>query len=211
MGAYSQVLREIKYRIEDIDILLSDQCELYEKVREECCYLQLRMICELIAFGCLIVHKELNPNKSVMKSYEASKIMISLKKMHKKFFPQPIESEDVIGGNFPEWKSKESGFFTQTDLIELWARRAGSALHRGRAASLFSNEKPVDFDEIRQWRSKIIALLNRHTIVAKDEKILLYCIMNSRETGEVYICLFAQMPIVASRLPATVRHSLMLD
>lgn len=99
MSVYGALLREIKYRVESIDATLDGHVHVRAKIAEELCYLQLRMICELIAIGCLVIHGDLNLSNNLLKSYEASKIMSEMYKIHPKFFPVPLmPSEDTPGG-----------------------------------------------------------------------------------------------------------------
>jgi len=74
-------MQEVRVRIAAIDsgtggYLLTIPPQI---VREHC-YLQLRMICELIAFGCLVAHGEIKEvqQPKLQKEYAANKIMEEL-------------------------------------------------------------------------------------------------------------------------------------
>lgn len=189
MAVYRGLLVEIKYRTEAIDLVLQGRIILRGKIAEELCYLQLRMICEIIAVGCLIIHGQMSAIKSdLLKTYKADWIMSEMAKLHPKFFPAPLENKDA-DTNPPSWIYKTTGFLTRADLATLWNKHAGSRLHRGNARNILKNDKALEFTEIRQWRDKIVNLLNRHTISSPDDQYICYFIMDNGK-GEVASNLF---------------------
>ncbi len=193
MATYRGLLIEIKYRIEAIDSVLGGQVPLRAKIAEETVYLQLRMICELIAIGCLIIHGDLSAKSSdLLKSYKADWILGKLEKMHPRFYPVALENHDKQT-NPPEWIHKTEGFLSRKELIELYNRHAGEKLHRGTARNILKNDKPLQFQDVRRWRDKIVGLLTRHVILSPDEKIGCYFIMNDGQ-DRVHSALFAAVP-----------------
>jgi|SRR5882724_2304781 len=58
--------------------------------KSEFCYLQLRMLCELIAVGCLVVHGDVEGTKGLCKVWAADKVMKRLEKLHPDFYPHPM-------------------------------------------------------------------------------------------------------------------------
>lgn len=193
MEAYRSLMVEIKYRTEAIDAILAGQVPLRAKIAEETAYLQLRMICELIAIGCLIIHGDLSAKKAdLLKSYKADWILNVLDKMHPKFFPVALEDKDTEA-NPPGWVHKTTGFLTRSELVELYNRHAGDRLHRGSARNILKTDKPLQFQDVRKWRHKIVGLLTRHIISSPDEKTIVYCIMDDGE-DRVYSALFQQIP-----------------
>jgi hypothetical protein len=194
MEAYRGLLLEIKYRTEAIDAVLAGDVLLRAKIAEETAYLQLRMICELIAIGCLIIHGDLSAKKTdLMKSYKADWILNVLEKMHSKFFPVALEQGDDKSTVPPGWIHKTEGFLTRHELIELYNRHAGDKLHRGSARNILKIDKPLQFHEVRRWRDKIVGLLNRHIVVSPDEKTICYFIMNDGQ-DRVHSALFQAVP-----------------
>ncbi|PDQ18381.1 hypothetical protein CN311_25105 [Mesorhizobium sanjuanii] len=178
MTAYRGILVEIKYRVEAIDAILEGQLPLRGRIAEELCYLQLRMICELIAIGCLIIHGNLSAKKAdLLKSYKADWILRVLSEMHPKFFPTPLEPKDSDGSP-PAWIHKTDGFMRKGELIEFYNKHAGAKLHRGSARNILKSDGPLDFPSIKRWRDKIVGLLNRHIITSPDEENICYFIMN---------------------------------
>jgi len=199
MEAYRGLMVEVKYRTEAIDAILAGKVPLRAKIAEETAYLQLRMICELIAIGCLIIHGDLSAKKTdPLQSYKADWILTVLGKMHPKFFPVALEHEDEPTTP-PAWVHKSTGFLTRNDLIELYNRHAGERLHRGSARNVLKNNKPLQFKEVRQWRDKVVSLLTRHIITSPDEKTICYFIMNDGQ-DRVHSALFvAQSPPIGSK------------
>lgn len=185
-------MQEIKYRVEAIDRVLSGEASpMRAKIGEELCYLQLRMICELIAIGCLIVHGSLKPKADLFRTNKADWIMGELAKLHPKFYPTALKSGDRVGSDgLPGWAEKESGFLTMVELRKLWNRECGNRLHRGSAKNILVKDPPLEFPKVRAWRDKIVGLLERHILITADEEYILYVIMNKVGTGEVASNLF---------------------
>lgn len=195
LTTYRALMVEVKYRIEAIDRVLQGETSLRAKIGEELCYLQLRMICELIAIGCLVLHEDtMFMSQKLLKSYEADRIMGGLESLHPKFFPQPLVQNDVHEeGLPPQWLHLESGFLTKDDLSRLWSREAGGRLHRGSARNVLKSDTPLILDKVRHWRDKIVTLLNRHIVLSNDEKTICYVIMNN-DQGEVASNIFKAIP-----------------
>jgi hypothetical protein len=136
------------------------------------------MICELIAIGCLVIHGDLSSKKAdLLKSYKADWMLNTLEKLHPRFFPIALEHEDTPG-DVPGWVHKTTGFLTKKELVTLYNQHAGEKLHRGSARNVLKADKPLQFEELRGWSTKIVGLLNRHIIMSPDENKIVYCIMN---------------------------------
>jgi hypothetical protein len=201
IAVYRGLLVEIKYRTEAIDAILGGGIPMRAKIAEELCYLQFRMICELLSVGCLIIHGNLSSAKAdLMKTYKADWIVKELAKLHPKFFPIPLDRDDDKTAIPPAWIHKKSGFLTHQDLAKLW-QIAGDQLHRGSAKNILAKDKPLDFQAIRTWRDKIVSLLTRHIITAPDEREICYFIMNDGKDN-VYSTLFTLTDLQPSKVPA---------
>jgi len=83
---YSMLMEEAKYRLLAMDTALGGRTGLPKGAIREFCFLELRMLCELIALGCLTAHGDLKTSK-LKTSYEADRIIRSLQKLHPDFFP----------------------------------------------------------------------------------------------------------------------------
>lgn len=183
--AYANLLKEIKYRIEAIDTAMAGKSGMRAQIAEEFCYLQFRMICEIIAIGCLIMHGDVRVRGDLFTSYKADWIIKELGKLHPRFFPTPLENEDDMSGDIGAMVARKSGFLTQSDLAILWSRHAGARLHRGTARNVLAGDKVLDLKSIGGWRDKIVNLLNRHTLTSADELTMYHFVMQLEGSGEV--------------------------
>ncbi|MBT2133955.1 hypothetical protein KK137_06375 [Croceibacterium sp. LX-88] len=188
---YCGLLEEIKYRTEAIQSLLAGQLPVRAKIGEELCYLQLRMICELIALGCLVIHGDLKPKAKLYRTYKADWIISELEKLHPQFYPTPLENEDDHSDAIPSWRHKKSGFLTRQDLSKLWNREAGSKLHRGSVKNILAKDDNLSLSTVKSWLEKVISLLNRHIIISPDEKQIYYFVMQSKNSGSVDYNIFS--------------------
>lgn len=189
MSTYRNLLVEIKYRVEALDDLLTGQVRMRAPIAEEHGYLQLRMICELIAMGCLVIHGDVPVSASVRKSYKADWIISEMARLHPKFFPVALETNDrITADGIRQLTKKRADALTQEDLARLWSREAGNLLHRS-LRTIDRTARPVDFGPLQEWRDKIVQLLDKHQLTAPDEETL--CVFGmSNENGEVYSALF---------------------
>lgn len=192
MEVYRNLMVEVRFRIDAIDSILTGNLRLRARIAEESAYLQLRIICEIIAIGCLIIHGDLSAKTAnLRKTWQADRILKVLADMHPKFFPEALESED-LATDPAEWVAKTEGFLTRKELIALYTKHSGGKLHRGTVHAL-SNDAPPNFEEIRGWRNKIVGLLNRHTIISPDEQYICHFGMNNGQ-GQVHSALFVLAP-----------------
>ena len=87
---YSSLMNEVKLRLRTTHAFIHHQQDIPQGLLKECCYVQLRMVCELIALGCLIAHSGI---KAAQSGYlkkacmTADKIVAELEKLHPNFFP----------------------------------------------------------------------------------------------------------------------------
>jgi hypothetical protein len=185
IATYGSLMEEVKLRIEAIDLVLNSQISLRNKIAEELCYLQLRMICELTALSCLIIHGDVKGAQAsqLQKAYQADWIMKRLQELHPQFYPQPIEAND-IPSNPPQVVDVKYGYLTRADLDKLY-HLCGSKLHRGRAKNILSGADVPNYAAIKTWRDKIIRLHNRHRIALIDGIHECWFVMQQEATGRV--------------------------
>ena len=126
----------------------------------EYCFLQLRMLCELIALGCLTAHGDLQTGK-LKDEYKADKILSRLQQLHSDFYPYAATRTEA------GIELRKDGF-TKEELTKLYWK-CGDVLHRGTVETLWSRKSgDADIEEIRTWKQKIEALLSHHTIFMAD-------------------------------------------
>ena len=165
---------------------------------QEFCYLQLRMLCELVALGCLTAHGDIKETQAakLQKEWSADKIISQLEALHPNFYPHPIRM--TIAPERVDFDRLESGFLTKTELIQLYGK-CGDRLHRGTSKKLpatMQQTKPPDFTEIAGWASKIITLLNQHHIASFDNLSHFICMLRRSESEDQ-----AQVALALSPLP----------
>lgn len=165
MMAYCELMQEIKIRTHGIEEIT--KAAVPAQIKYESCYLQLRMVCELIALSCLIVHGDIPATMGKMKrTWEADKILTRLSEIHGDFYPHPVNAKE--GDKF-DLERVSSGFLTKEDLIVLY-RKCGDRLHRGTARNVQHKIAPqnVNFVQIQRWGDMIIHLLQHHWIKLHD-------------------------------------------
>jgi hypothetical protein len=176
LDAYSGLMEEAKYRLLTMDTALGGRTELPKGAIREYCFLQLRMLCELIALGCLTAHGDLETGK-LKEAYEADKIINRLELLHQDFYPYratlDIERLSV------SWHL--DGFLMKKELVRLY-RRCGDMLHRGSYKAMLSRGyENADIEEIRTWKKKIEDLLSCHAIFMADNRTMVIFRLNNEE------------------------------
>lgn len=133
--------------------------------------LQIRKICETLALGCLVVHRDLEGAQSrrLSDAYQADFIIKALGKLHQNFYPRP--SMQVLQYDKPvSWIPIKHGFLTKAELLKSY-RHAGDFLHVGDINDILSNKQMnVDLASIRLWVTKLMTLLNHHHIYLADPR-----------------------------------------
>ena len=71
VNLYRVLMFEARMRIEAINVILDGRTGLPEGILRELCYLQLRMLCELIALGALVIHGDISAKN--FKKFERSR------------------------------------------------------------------------------------------------------------------------------------------
>ncbi len=160
---------------------------LRPRLAYELCYLQLRMICELVALGCLIAHGEIDEVRSgrLQKAYAADLIVNRLERLHPQFYPRPGK-QVVKDGKVMEVKNITSGYLTKADLIKLYAK-CGEVLHRGSLKKVLSANPPArSSEEITYWAQRITTLLGHHQIALINLDYELWVYMQDQKDGKAH-------------------------
>jgi hypothetical protein len=181
---YADMMGEIKRRVDLLQKTLSDAPEPTWRTLEEFSYLQLRMICELIAVACLVSHGDVKGARTndLRKTTKADLIIFKLTGLHKRFYPIPEVMRVDQDGKWQGGAILIDGFLTKADLLSLY-RTCGNRLHRGSLSSIlkeFAAPKTYVFDrhEVFAPLTKIIMLLRNHTIVMIDPAFRLHVAMD---------------------------------
>src|SRR6516162_9507585 len=127
MDAYSILMHEAKHRLWAMDTALGGQTGLPDGAIPELCFLQLRMLCELIALGCLTAHGDVVTGK-LKEEYKADKILSRLQQLHSDFYPYAATRTEA------GIELRKDGF-TKEELTKLYWK-CGDVLHRGTVETL---------------------------------------------------------------------------
>jgi hypothetical protein len=177
-------MQEIRWRIQSINLIEGQLGKSLDKLQHfiasEYHILQLRMIFEAIALGCMVVHGDIPKVKSgkLPDFYQADALIKALSKIHPDFFPvaavmhsQPGKPQNKV------FQPRPGKFLTKEEVIRLY-RKYGEYLHRGTPSGLVSVRhetiKPLG-KEIGDTARAIVALLNLHTIQLHNSNITFAC------------------------------------
>ena len=183
---YKALMVEARARVSSINNLLNDQREIPSPFVREFGVLQIRMLCEIVALGCLVAHGDLvekaSKSKELKKSFAPGMIFSELDKLNDDYFPIPIKPEKTETG----WHmAKYDGgpFATKADIRQIW-NECGSILHRGSLKSLIKERTPVqrNFSDLSEWGQKLANLLNNHRIISIDRQIALITFLSHKES-----------------------------
>jgi hypothetical protein len=185
MELYAALMEEVKIRLTAIEASISGGFALQNGLIREFCFLQLRMICELIALGCLTAHGDIEATTKLRKEWSANLIIERLGALHSTFYPSPPHRTEtgLVGIN--------SGYLTKAELLDL-VGQCGDVLHRGSLKKLLSPETPKSaaavFGDIISATKKIAVLLNQHAMLLVDGNTLIICTMrNSNDNGKAQV------------------------
>jgi len=186
---YCRLMREIKMRLDSIQTTLLGKNPFQAFIAFEHCYLQLRMICECIALGCLSVHGDIpaTQSKRLTKEYAADDILTELEKLHPRFYPTPvfIEELEVERKLFKVRPANITDYLTKSALLALY-RECGGILHRGTMRKMRSGTTD-DWDRVTEHTRRIINLLDQHLIqLSNPEEMFGVTMISARHGGEVF-------------------------
>ena len=192
---YSELMEEVKIRLGAIELAVDGKIPLPGRLVEEFCYLQLRMLCELIALGCMTAHGDIAQTKKLQGTWEADKMIKQLEQLHPQFFPRAVKMNIVTNVSI-QISDDDSVYLTKDELLLLW-RKCGERLHRGNAKKLLSSRMPIQvhFRDVDGWARKIGNLLDQHHIASSDNKRHFIVALKVLELGGRTQVAFAESPV----------------
>jgi hypothetical protein len=194
LDLYHNIMREIKVRLESMTTLTSSAIPLPVKLAQEYCWLQMRMVCELIALGCLVAHGDITKSNKFAKTYQADKIMSALEKLHASFFPVAVKMTQTEAPKGWHLEPVQSGCLTKVEFLKLYNQRCGHELHRGSLKAILAKARIMvpagDFSEIQSWITKIMKLLDHHFILLLGGEKGIVCQMSNKKNGDVQAVFF---------------------
>jgi hypothetical protein len=176
LDRYCDLMEEAKGRLFTIDWALGEHAAHHPVFLREICFLQLRMLCEVVALSCLTCHDGIGFRSELRNQYAAQKILGELERLHPHFYPHrlirtpPTRPDDEAGFGLIEGGVKK-------DELAALNGKCGDALHRGTLNSLLKPHimEKNDLSEIKMWRQKFGELLALHLILFLDQKSFVIC------------------------------------
>jgi hypothetical protein len=173
---YANLMDEVKLRIACVDKAVHGRIHMQAPIVREFCYLQLRLLCELIALSCLVAHGDIAAtySKRLSKQWSADKIMDELERLHPDFYPQAVRQTPQVVNAQKGWNLEgiQPSPLPKAGLLKLYGQ-CHQRLHRGNVNKLLSSELPIDinpnFPEIIGWAQKLNDLLQSHLVVLKPQ------------------------------------------
>lgn len=199
---YCGIMEEVKLRAAAIDTGLNTaRALLPAPLTAEFCYLQIRMICELIALGCLVAHGDITregKGKKLRDEWSAGMIMTELGKLHPHFFPHPITITTTApqpGKPSQIHLAARQGQLTKDEFLTLYGK-TGDALHRGTLNKLIGRKArhAMGDQEIVASTRRLLGLLNDHHISSWDNLRQLVCIMKAADRGGRALAFLGEAP-----------------
>ena len=194
---YANLMHEVKTRIEVVNVSISGHLRLSDPWVREFCWLQLRMLCELVALSCLVAHGDitfLQPHK-VGRAHSADDILDRMTKLREHFYPNAITvSRKLEGAQFiHELRVVDPSPLPKEELLRLYGI-SHRHLHRGSLKSLLArdiNASPLDITidapEIVRWAQKLNALLSHHVIAISGETLIICVLRNADDNHNVQV------------------------
>lgn len=185
LEVYRSLMVEAKARVLSIGKLVHDQRGIPSPLVREYGFLQVRMLCEIVALGCLVAHGDLvkKAPKKLTRAYAPGEIIAALESLHDDFFPVPISPQRTQHG----WHMAEhvgGPYLTKSEIGKLWAR-CGGILHRGDLRRVLRENSPVqsDFADLEEAAQKILNLLSKHRMVRSDRQIAFLTFLQDAAVG----------------------------
>jgi hypothetical protein len=152
----------------------------------EFCFLQLRMISELVAVGCLVAHEDIpaTQTKKFRSEARADELMKRLTELHPDFFPRPAKMTSVGDHAWHLGPIKE-GFMTKDEFINM-VNLGGRVLHRSPLKKLLSPNSAVQtsFDEIDHYAQQMSNLLRIHYVTRLGGDTIIVSTMKTSEKDD---------------------------
>ena len=207
LNLYCGLMDEIKIRVKSIETIIKDQMAppFPGAIAREHCFLQLRMVCETLAIGCLVIHNQTSDVKAFEKLWNAKDIMDRLERLNPHSFPRPIQiirhppgsqfAMDIIPIMHPP--------FTKDGFLKLYGHCC-DALHRGhlRKIANYIPAGPVNLQEIGSAVNELVNLLRAHQISSPDYSTHYHCVMENHPGGNAAMLTSESDPQKPPRPPA---------
>jgi hypothetical protein len=207
LNLYCGLMEEIKIRIRSIETILRGQMAppFPGAIAREHCFLQLRMVCEIVAIGCLVIHNQTSAVNALEKLWNAKDIMDRLEQLNPYCFPRAVRIFKYPAGSpigFDIHPLVSPGL-TKQDFLKLYGH-CGDALHRGHLRKIATNVPtgPVNLEKIGAAINDLKTLLGAHQISSADYKHHYTCVMENTPGGPCAIVTSLSDPNLPPSPPA---------
>lgn len=179
MEFYSSLMMEVRLRIAAIDKGTTNLLGTLEPIFvQDFCFLQLRLICELVALGCLVAHGDITITKKLKKEWAADKIIGEMEKLKPEFFPLRCSLERAPDKRVTNLMGREAEQMTKAEMISLYTECNGK-LHKGNLKNLLKARMPIQvrYPDITARAQKLRDLLSVHMMALDGGERMLICTM----------------------------------
>jgi len=179
---YTECMDEIKQRISAIDFHLNVPINRADKANLESLALNFRKVCELIMMACQAAHTHLIGKK--VREWRIKNIKKLITRYNPDFYMVPVRATKTDIEDLTDIDA-----FTLDELKA--AYRASSGWLHARGPYGDSPDTKLALAAFRDWRVKIVRLLNSHRVKI-DGGTFLYCSMNAGGTGKTHVAIFVR-------------------
>ena len=149
---------------------------IYVPTTVESTCLQIRKILELIAFSSLIANKEIYSTqyKKFAEHWNARLMLKDLERVNSDFYPKPIiQTPSNTLGIQSDWSDRKDDFLTKEIFLSAY-EKCGGILHADNPYGV-QTDYENHLAQAKEWRNRIVNLLNAHTIkLVNDENLYLF-------------------------------------
>jgi hypothetical protein len=162
---YHSIMEEAKTRVDAINVVLRGSMGLAERAAAEFCFLQIRMLCELIALGCLVAHGEIEETKTLSKIWAADEIVKRLERLNPAFYPNPVVFTNPEPGHWHLEDFPNDNYLKQGEFGRL-VGITGDILHKGSLSRLAKGKTSAEctIERALHWGQKTVNLINQHRV-----------------------------------------------
>lgn len=171
---YRAILIEIKRRTAVIDAFLSGSAHaVYLPTTVESVCLQVRKILELIAFSSLVANIDLYSKQyeKFSENWNAKFMLRDMERVNPEFYPRPIiQNPGKMPGVKSDFADRKDDYLTVDLFIKVY-EKCGAIMH---ADNPYGSKVDYDYyhNATKEWRTRIVNLLNAHTIKLVGDKNL---------------------------------------
>jgi hypothetical protein len=153
-------------------------------VSTETIFLQMRKVCELIAFGSLIANKELYSQhyETFAEDWRLGRVVDKLRKVNPDFFPVPMSAPYEVAPGHKQAGPSLALSITEGELVDLY-NICGRILHSRNPFSTADATHQIGHT-VDEWLARLEGLLRWHRIQLVNGAMWL---VNMPDSGDVHV------------------------